>query len=75
MTTAAKRRLLNDFKKYQQEAAGLNILIKPRPDNMMNCEAIIIGPDDTEWEGGIFRLMIQFGAKFPSEPPKVKFLS
>jgi ubiquitin-protein ligase len=42
---------------------------------MMNCEAIIIGPDDTEWEGGIFRLMIEFGAKFPSEPPKVRFLS
>ena len=26
------------------------MLIKPFPDNMIHCEAIIIGPDDTEWE-------------------------
>jgi ubiquitin-conjugating enzyme E2 B len=38
-------------------------------------EAIIIGPDDTEWEGGIFKLIIEFGEKFPSAPPKVKFLT
>ena len=42
---------------------------------MMLFEAIIIGPDDTEWEGGIFKLMIEFGPKFPSEPPKVRFLT
>jgi len=50
-------------------------LIKPLPDNMMVFEAIIIGPDDTEWEGGIFKLMMEFGAKFPTEPPKVRFLT
>ena len=75
MTTAPKRRILQDFKRYQQEAAGLNVLIKPLPDNMMVFEAIIIGPDDTEWEGGIFKLMMEFGAKFPTEPPKVRFLT
>ena len=37
------------------------MLIKPLPENMMVFEAIIIGPDDTEWEGGIFKLMIEFG--------------
>lgn len=61
MSTAAKRRLLSDFKKYQEEAPGLGIIIKPDPENMMVCEAIIIGPDDTEWEGGIFKLIVEFG--------------
>jgi ubiquitin-protein ligase len=75
MSTSAKKRLLNDYRKYLAEAAGLGILIKPLPDNMMSFEAIIIGPDDTEWEGGIFKLMIEFGPKFPSEPPKVRFLT
>ena len=42
---------------------------------MMRCEAIIFGPDDTEWEGGVFRLLVEFGEKFPSEPPKVRFLT
>jgi ubiquitin-protein ligase len=53
----------------------LGVLIKPAPDNMMRCEAIIFGPDDTEWEGGVFRLLVEFGEKFPSEPPKVRFLT
>ena len=42
---------------------------------MMRCEAIIFGPDDTEWEGGVFKLIVEFGEKFPSEPPKVRFLT
>lgn len=75
MSTAAKRRLLGDYKKYQQEAAGLGVLLKPRPDNMMICEAIIFGPDDTDWEGAILQLLIEFGPKFPSEPPKIRFLT
>lgn len=53
MSTQAKRRLLVDYKKYQQDAAGLNVLLKPKPDNMMICEAIIFGPDDTDWEGAV----------------------
>jgi len=53
MSTAAKRRLLSDYKKYQQEAHELGVLLKPRPDNMMIWEGIVFGPDDTEWEGAI----------------------
>ena len=75
MSTQAKSRVLKDYRKYKAEAAGLGILVKPLPTNMMCLEAIIIGPDDTEWEGGIFKLMMEFGARFPSEPPKVQFLS
>jgi ubiquitin-protein ligase len=71
MSTQAKSRVLKDYRKYKAEAAGLGILVKPLPTNMMCLEAIIIGPDDTEWEGGIFKLMMEFGARFPSEPPKV----
>jgi ubiquitin-conjugating enzyme E2 A len=75
MTTAAKRRILQDFKKYKNEAAGMGVLINPLPNNMMCFEAIIIGPDDTEWEGGIFKLMMEFGVRFPTEPPKVRFIT
>ena len=75
MSTAAKRRLLSDYRKYQQEAADLRDLLKPRPDNMMICEAIIFGPDDTDWEGAVIQLMMEFTEKFPSEPPKVRFLT
>lgn len=65
MSTPAKRRLLNDYKKYQKEAAGLGVLIKLKANNMMICEAIIFGPDDTEWESGVFRLVLEFKDTFP----------
>ena len=75
MTTPARRRLLNDYKKYQKEAAGLGVLIKLKANNMMICEAVIFGPDDTEWESGVFRLRLEFTDTFPQEPPKVQFLT
>ena len=42
---------------------------------MTKWEAIIIGPDDTEWEGGIFKLLIEFTDEYPTKPPIVKFIS
>lgn len=75
MSTIAKRRLFQDLKKYNQEAAGLNILLKPNQNNMMQWEALIFGPDDTEWEGGTFSLMIEYTEEYPHKPPKVSFLT
>ena len=34
MSTPAKRRLLNDYKKYQKVAAGLGVLIKLKANNI-----------------------------------------
>lgn len=41
----------------------------------MEWEAIIFGPDDTEWEGGVFRLKLKFPDDYPQKPPTVEFLS
>ena len=35
--------------------------------------AMVIGPDDTPFEDGTFKLVLQFTEKYPNEPPKVKF--
>ena len=42
---------------------------------MTKWEAIIFGPQDTIWEGGVFRLLIEFTAQYPKEPPQVRFLT
>ena len=75
MSIPAKRKLLGDIKTFNQDAAGLGVLLQPRSNNMMICEAMIIGPDDTEWESGVFRLLLEFSDKYPSEPPQVRFLT
>jgi ubiquitin-conjugating enzyme E2 A len=38
-------------------------------------QAIIFGPDDTPWEGGTFKLMLEFTEEYPNKPPTVKFLT
>ena len=35
----------------------------------------VFGPSDTEWEGGVFQLQMQFGVDYPQKPPTVKFTS
>ena len=42
-------RILKDWKAYETSGAELGIICKPFDNNMCQWEAIIIGPDDTEW--------------------------
>lgn len=36
---------------------------------------MIIGPADTPFEDGTFRLVMQFEEQYPNKPPQVKFIS
>lgn len=36
---------------------------------------MIIGPSDTPFEDGTFRLVLQFDEQYPNKPPIVKFVS
>lgn len=37
--------------------------------------AVIFGPDDTPWEGGTFKLLMEFTEEYPNKPPAVKFIT
>ena len=37
--------------------------------------AVIIGPADTSYEDGTFRLVMHFEEAYPNKPPSVKFIS
>eukprot|EP00295_Goniomonas_pacifica_P013088 CAMPEP_0175875146 /NCGR_PEP_ID=MMETSP0107_2-20121207/39297_1 /TAXON_ID=195067 ORGANISM="Goniomonas pacifica, Strain CCMP1869" /NCGR_SAMPLE_ID=MMETSP0107_2 /ASSEMBLY_ACC=CAM_ASM_000203 /LENGTH=164 /DNA_ID=CAMNT_0017194141 /DNA_START=10 /DNA_END=504 /DNA_ORIENTATION=+ len=86
MTTAARRRLMRDFKRLQTDAPA-GIAGAPEVDSIMNWSAVIFGPDDTPWEGGelsvvcppfltgTFKLTLTFTEDYPNKPPTVKFLS
>ena len=38
-------------------------------------QAVIKGVDGTPYEGGNFKMQLDFSARYPYEPPKIKFLT
>ena len=72
MTSPATKRLLKDLQKIQREEdSGLNAC--PEEENLFVWEAIIEGPENTAWEGGIFELKLEFTESYPTKPPNVSF--
>eukprot|EP01103_Thecamoeba_quadrilineata_P013877 TRINITY_DN3984_c0_g1_i3.p1 TRINITY_DN3984_c0_g1~~TRINITY_DN3984_c0_g1_i3.p1 ORF type:complete len:151 (-),score=26.93 TRINITY_DN3984_c0_g1_i3:26-478(-) len=74
MATLARRRLLRDFQNLQSEPPN-GISGAPLDDNILVWQAVIFGPEDTPWEGGTFKLSLEFTEDYPNKPPKVRFIS
>eukprot|EP00605_Chrysophyceae_sp_TOSAG23-4_P001642 GSChrysophyteH1.ASY1.ANO1.1803.1 assembled CDS len=74
MSTTARKRLMRDFKRLQKDAPA-GIQAAPLDNNVMAWQAVIFGPDDTAWEGGTFKLLLEFTEEYPNKPPSVRFLS
>ncbi|ODV91850.1 hypothetical protein CANCADRAFT_78119 [Tortispora caseinolytica NRRL Y-17796] len=47
----------------------------PVADNVMTWNAVILGPADTPYEDGTFRLVLQFDEQYPNKAPVVRFVS
>jgi len=74
MSTAARRRLMRDFKRMQSDPPeGVNGA--PLDNDIMKWQAVIFGPDDTAWEDGTFKLHLEFTEEYPNKAPVVKFLT
>ncbi|KAH0691988.1 hypothetical protein KY290_020165 [Solanum tuberosum] len=74
MSTPARKRLMRDFKRLQQDPPA-GISGAPYDNNIMLWNAVIFGPDDTPWDGGTFKLTLQFSEDYPNKPPTVQFVS
>lgn len=68
----ARRRLLRDFRNIQSENSS-GYTATPDPDCIWNWSAVIFGPDETDWEDGVFKLTMTFTEEYPHTPPQVKF--
>jgi ubiquitin-conjugating enzyme E2 D/E len=66
------RRLQREFAEIQTSPIE-NCTAGPVGDNFFRWDAMIFGPSDSPFEGGIFRLTIDFPSEYPFKPPIVTF--
>eukprot|EP00826_Nyctotherus_ovalis_P001744 TRINITY_DN10304_c0_g1_i2.p1 TRINITY_DN10304_c0_g1~~TRINITY_DN10304_c0_g1_i2.p1 ORF type:complete len:153 (-),score=41.92 TRINITY_DN10304_c0_g1_i2:101-559(-) len=75
MSTPARRKLVRDLKKMEADPPASGVTAAPNENNIMLWQAIIFGPDDTLWEGGVFKLIMEFSEDYPNKAPSVRFLT
>ena len=76
-TVTSTIRLRNEYKMYQKNPFTTLEGIEASPDegNLHNWTAVITGPENTPYEGGIFTLKMVFTDRYPMMPPEVRFIS
>jgi len=65
---------MRDFKKLQEDPPA-GVSGAPTEDNILVWHAIIFGPQDTPFEDGTFKLVLEFTEDYPNKPPSVRFIS
>ncbi len=68
----AFKRLASELKQINKEPNYFYSVL-PHENNFLIWNFILIGPEDTIYEGGMFDGEIMFPYNYPIEPPKVKF--
>lgn len=74
MSTPARRRLIRDFKRLQDDPPA-GVTAAPLEHDILQWSAVIFGPEDSPWDGGTFKLSITFDETYPNKPPAVKFVT
>lgn len=75
MAGSALKRLMAEYKQLISNPPD-GILAGPsNEENFFEWEALISGPEDTPFGGGVFQAKLSFPHDYPLSPPKMKFTS
>merc|ERR1711990_641713 len=74
LTMAMPRRIVKETARLMQEPPP-GISATPNEENLRHFNVIVAGPDDSPYQGGVFKLELFLPAEYPMVPPKVRFLT
>jgi len=76
MNNSAIKRIINkDLKEIKNiDLNSLGIYINFNEDNFLEANALIVGPNDTLYEGGFLFFKIIFPKNYPFSPPQIKYI-
>ena len=72
----AHSRLVKELKDYNKltEKDRIRLILRDK-ENLFEWQAILRGPPDTPYEGGIFKININVPENYPFSPPKCVFIT
>lgn len=68
------KRIIRDFKDFFTDPVA-DIMFCPDSENLLTAHAIIVGPENTPYEGGFFYFYIKLPYNYPFAPPMVKLMT
>jgi ubiquitin-conjugating enzyme E2 D/E len=69
----AVKRIMDEYKDINHNDYGMSAHMDE--DNMTHWTIIFFGPSETCYEGGLFKLKVDFVYRYPFEPPKCQFIT
>jgi ubiquitin-conjugating enzyme E2 D/E len=72
MSNLLIKRLQNELYELQANPVS-NCSAGPIDNDLTHWKAIIFGPEDTPYSGGIFYMDIKYTSEYPFKPPKIYF--
>jgi len=75
MASSASKRLFKEYRALSSDPPEGITAGPVNEDDMFIWEALIQGPEDTPFEGGVFPAELRFPKDYPLAPPKMKFVT
>uniref|UniRef100_A0A3P8UH48 Ubiquitin-conjugating enzyme E2 G2 n=1 Tax=Cynoglossus semilaevis TaxID=244447 RepID=A0A3P8UH48_CYNSE len=73
MAGTALKRLMAEYKQLTLNPPEGIVAGPLNEENFFEWEALIMGPQDTCFEGGVFQAVLSFPSDYPLSPPKMRF--